>query len=77
MESVDILRVLVLVAVWAIPAILVLAVAVFAILSPVLIWAATVSGLFRVIRDRLRRRATIAQRRTVRPVGEPVLRKVT
>ena len=75
MESLDVLRVLVLVLVWAIPAILVLAVAVFAILVPVFIWAATVSGLFRVIRDRLRRRAT-ARRRAVEMAEELVLQKV-
>ena len=71
----EILRVLVLVLVWAIPAILVLAVAVFAILSPVFIWAATVSGLFRVIRDRLRRRVAAPRRRAITTVEEPVLRE--
>jgi len=72
----DVLRVLVLVLIWTIPAILVLAVAVFAILTPVFIWAATVSGLFRVIRDRLRRRVN-APRRARRTIEEPVLREVT
>ena len=73
----EVLRVLVLVLVWTIPAILVLAVAVFAILAPVFIWAATVSGLFRVIRDRLRRRVVAPRRRAIRTVEEPVLGKVT
>jgi hypothetical protein len=72
----DVLRVLVLVLVWAIPAILVLLVAVFAILTPVFIWAGVVSGLFRVIRDRLRRRVA-APRRARRTVEAPVLREVT
>jgi len=72
----DVFRVLSLVIVWAIPAILVLAVVVFAILAPVFIWAAAVSGLFRVIRDRLRRRVTVARRRAIRTVEETVLQKV-
>jgi len=76
MNMEDVLRVLVLVLVWMIPAILVLAVAVFAILTPVFIWAATVSGLFRVIRDSLRRRVA-APRRARRTIEEPVLREVT
>ena len=73
----DVLRVLVLVVVWAIPAILVLLVAVFAILVPVFIWAGAVSGLFQVIRDRLRRRATAPRRRASRMAEEPVPRRVT
>ena len=73
----DVLRVLSLVVVWAIPAILVLAVVVFAIAAPVFIWAGVVSGLFQVIRDSLRRRVTAPQRRAIRPVGEPMLRKAT
>ena len=73
----DILRVLVLILVWTIPAILVLAVAVFAILTPVFIWAGVASGLFRVIRDRLRRRIAAPRRRAITTVEEPVLREVT
>lgn len=61
----DVFRVLALVVVWAIPAVLVLLVAIFAILSPVLIWAGVVSGLFRVIRDRVRRRVAAPRRRPV------------
>jgi len=40
-------------------------------------YVATVSGLFRVIRDRLRRRVAAPRRRAIRTIEEPVLRKVT
>lgn len=77
MEWYDVFRVLSLVVVWAIPAILVLLVVVFAILAPVFIWAGVVSGLFRVIRDSLRRRATASRRRALTMAEEVVPRKAT
>ena len=52
----DVLRVLVLVLVWAIPAILVLAVVVFAIAAPALTLAGVVDRLYEVVHDKLRRR---------------------
>ena len=44
---------------------------------PVLVWVAVVSGLFQVIRDRVRRRVTAPQRRVVRMAEESVLPKIT
>ena len=43
--------------------------------APVLIWAAVVSGLFRVVIDRLRRRITVRHKRVVAITGEPAVRK--
>lgn len=44
---------------------------------PALIWAAVVSGLYQVVRDRMRRRATVARRRAGKMVEEPAVRRVT
>jgi len=44
---------------------------------PVLVWAAVVSGLYQVVRDTLRRRATAPRRRAARMAEEPVIREVT
>ena len=45
---------------------------------PVLVWAAVVSGLYQVVRDTLRRRATAPRRRrAVTTAEEPVIREVT
>ena len=44
---------------------------------PALVWAAVISGLYQVVLDRMRRRATASRRRTGRLVEEPVVRKVT
>jgi len=46
---------------------------------PVLIWAAVVSGLYLVVRDKLRRRVTAASRRRAErvAVGETVTEEVT
>jgi len=41
---------------------------------PVLVWGAVVSGLYQVIRDAVRRRATLARRRA-RVAEEPVVRR--
>lgn len=46
------------------------------LLVPVLVWATVVSGLSQVVRDSVRRRVTMPRRRIVRPVEEPVLRKI-
>ncbi len=62
----DVLRVLSLVGVWAIPAILVLLVAIFAILTPVFISAGAVSRFFQVIRERLQRRGHAPWRRAAK-----------
>lgn len=44
---------------------------------PVLVWAAVVSGLYLVIRDTVRRRATAPRRRAARMAKELSVRKVT
>jgi hypothetical protein len=41
---------------------------------PVLVWGAVVSGLYQVMRDAVRRRATAARRRA-RLAEEPVVRR--
>jgi hypothetical protein len=41
---------------------------------PVLVWGAVVSGLYQVMRDAARRRATVARRRA-RLAEEPVVRR--
>jgi hypothetical protein len=41
---------------------------------PVLVWGAVVSGLYQVMRDAVRRRATAARRRA-RLAEEPVIRR--
>ena len=43
---------------------------------PVLVWAAVVSGLYLVLRDTMRRRATVRRRRAVPAVEELVIREV-
>lgn len=48
------------------------------LLVPVLVWAMVVSGLYTVVRDTLRRRATAPRRRaTTRAAEEPVIREIT
>ena len=49
------------------------------IFVPLMIWAAVVSGLYQVVRYRfkMRRRATAAQRRALRPAEEPVVNRVS
>lgn len=42
------------------------------IFVPLLVWAAVVSGLYQVARDRLRRRADASRRRKLRQVTEEV-----
>jgi hypothetical protein len=54
---VDVFRVLSLVVVWAIPAILILAVVVFILAAPALTLAGVFVRLYEVVRDNLRRRA--------------------
>jgi len=44
------------------------------LMIPVLVWAAVVSGLYQVARDRLRRRVTASRRRPARVASEPVTR---
>jgi type IV secretory pathway component VirB8 len=44
---------------------------------PFLIWAAAVSGIYQVIRERLRYRATVRRRIARKMVKEPVIRKIT
>lgn len=44
---------------------------------PALIWAAVISGLYQVARDRMRRRVTVTRRKAVRMAEEPVTRRVT
>lgn len=53
----DVFRVLSLVVVWAIPAILIVAVVAFIFLAPALTLAGGVLRLYEVVRDKLRRRA--------------------
>ena len=53
----DVFRVLSLVVTWAIPAILVLAVVVFAIAAPALTLAGAVLRLYEAVRDKIQRRA--------------------
>jgi uncharacterized membrane protein (GlpM family) len=43
---------------------------------PALIWAAVISGLYQVVRDRMRRRAAVTRRRAGKMVEEPVYRRV-
>ena len=47
------------------------------IFVPMLVWVAVVSGLYQVVRDRVRRRATALRRRTALVAEEPVIREVT
>lgn len=67
----DVFRMLALVIVWAIPAVLIVAVAVFAILAPALPAAGAVFRVYEAIRDRLRRRAGLAEKEAAgrEPVG--------
>jgi len=47
------------------------------LLVPMLVWAAVVSGLYLVVRDTVRRRATAPRRRAARMAEEAVPRKAT
>ena len=47
------------------------------IFVPMLVWVAVVGGLYQVVRDRARRRATATRRRTARVAEETVIREVT
>ena len=61
MEAYDIFRVLSLVIVWAIPAILLMAVAVFVIVAPTLTLGGVIARLYEVVGVRLRRRMQARQ----------------
>jgi hypothetical protein len=43
---------------------------------PALVWLAVISGLYHVLRDRMRRRAAVTRRKAVRMAEEPVTREV-
>jgi len=45
------------------------------IFVPALVWLAVISGLYHVVRDRMRRRAAVTRRRAVRMAEEPVIRE--
>lgn len=47
------------------------------IFVPLLVWAAVVSGLYQVARDRLRRRAGASRRRKLRQAAEEVTTRET
>lgn len=44
---------------------------------PALVWVAVISGLYQVVLDRMRRRATVTRRKTREFVEEPVARRIT
>jgi len=46
------------------------------IFVPALVWLAVISGLYHVVRDRMRRRAAVTRRREVKVAEEPVIRDV-
>jgi len=45
------------------------------IFVPALVWLAVISGLYHVVRDRMRRRAAVTRRRAVRMAEAPVIRE--